>query len=69
MSCDPKFCRLSISPQIDMVIFGLNIRITSSDGLKAAQIYKTADEALTYMIGDDCLRDVITQVTVIERTI
>ena len=48
---------------------GEHIRITSSDGLKAAQIYKTADEALTYMVGDDCLRDIITQVTVIERTI
>lgn len=29
----------------------------------------TADELLEYMVGDDRLRDVITQVTVIERTI
>ncbi len=28
-----------------------------------------ADEVLEYMVGDDRLRDVITQVTVIERTI
>ncbi len=29
----------------------------------------TADELLKYMVGSDRLRDVITQVTVIERTI
>ena len=29
----------------------------------------TADEVLEYMVGDDRLRDVITQVTVTERTI
>ncbi len=29
----------------------------------------TADELLEYMVGSDRLRDVITQVTVIERTI
>ncbi len=29
----------------------------------------TADELLEYMVGSDCLRDVITQVAVIERTI
>lgn len=29
----------------------------------------TADELLEYMVGEDRLRDVITQVTVIERTI
>ena len=29
----------------------------------------TPDEVLEYMVGNDCLRDVITQVTVLERTI
>ena len=31
--------------------------------------YESADDALEYMLGDDRLRDVITEVTVIERTI
>lgn len=31
--------------------------------------YDTSDEVLEYMVGFDRLRDVITQVTVIERTI
>ena len=29
----------------------------------------TADEMLEYMVGEDCLRDVITQVTVLDRTV
>ena len=29
----------------------------------------SADEALEYVVGEDCLRDVITQVTVLDRTI
>ena len=33
------------------------------------RIYNTPDELLEYMVGGDKLRDVITQVTVIERTI
>lgn len=36
---------------------------------KTEKWYDTADELLEYMVGEDCLRDVITQVTVIERTI
>ena len=31
--------------------------------------HDTSDEILEYMVGSDSLRDVITQVTVIERTI
>jgi hypothetical protein len=31
--------------------------------------FNTADEALEYMVGNDRLRDVITRVTVIDRTI
>jgi hypothetical protein len=31
--------------------------------------YKTADEALEYTIGDDRLRDIITKVEVVDRTI
>ena len=33
------------------------------------QIFRTADEALNYMVGPDRLRDVITKVTVLDRTI
>ena len=45
------------------------IRITSANAKTGERIYNTADEALEYMVGEDKLRDVITQVTVIERTI
>ena len=31
--------------------------------------FETADDALEYMVGSDRLRDVITQVTVLDRTI
>lgn len=43
------------------------IRITSA-GL-TAQIFHSADDALEYIVCGDRLRDVITQVTVIDRTI
>ena len=33
------------------------------------QVFDTADDALEYMVGSDRLRDVITQVNVIDRTI
>lgn len=33
------------------------------------QIFNTADDALEYMVGSNRLRDIITQVTVLDRTI
>ena len=33
------------------------------------RVFNTADDALEYMVGGDRLRDVITQVTVLDRTI
>ena len=33
------------------------------------RVYQTADEALEFMAGADCLRDIITKVHVVERTI
>lgn len=33
------------------------------------KVCETAEEALEYMVGEDRLRDVITQVRVVERTI
>lgn len=33
------------------------------------QVFDTADDALEYMVGSDRLRDIITQVTVLDRTI
>lgn len=43
------------------------IRITSKG--KPEQRFRSADDALEYMVGEDRLRDVITRVTVIDRTI
>ena len=43
------------------------IRITSNGS--AEQSYNSADDALEYIVCGDRLRDVITQVTVIDRTI
>ena len=45
------------------------IRITRSAEPNDAQVFHSADEALEYMLGEDRLRDVITQVTVLDRTI
>ena len=42
--------------------------IAKSDGSFEAWC-DTADDALEYMVGNDRLRDVITQVTVLDRTI
>lgn len=36
---------------------------------KQKKVCDTADKVLEYMVGDDRLRDVITQVTVLSRTI
>lgn len=36
---------------------------------RTVKYYDTADDALAYMVGADRLRDVITQVTVVDRTI
>lgn len=49
-------------------------RITRSRSASAAtpkteKVCETAEEALEYMVGEDRLRDVITQVRVVERTI
>ena len=43
--------------------------ITRSAEPNDAQIFRSLDEALEYMVGEDRLRDVITQVTVLDRTI
>jgi len=45
------------------------IRITSSTAKIGERVYNNADDALEYMVGENRLRDVITQVMVIERTI
>ena len=46
-----------------------NIAISHSCRQDTEMQRKTADEILEYMVGDDKLRDVITQVTVLYRTI
>lgn len=48
---------------------GEYIRITCSDDAKKTKVFRTADAALEYTVGGDRLRDVITQVTVLDRTI
>ena len=54
-----------------IVRYGLNKKITIYiwNEPDTAQTFDSADEALEYMLGNDRLRDVITQVTVIDRTI
>lgn len=57
---------------------GINYSVTSyGDKISISQFYSQdterlfdmPDEALEYMVGEDRLRDVITQVTVLDRTI
>lgn len=45
------------------------IRITHTYHPEDTRIFESSEEALEYMVGSDRLRDVITQVTVIDRTI
>ena len=45
------------------------IRITCTNEPEKESVFSTSDDALEYILGNDRLRDVITQVTVIERTI
>ena len=45
------------------------IRVTCSSTPNESRIFDTADDVLDYMLGSDRLRDVITQVTVLDRTI
>ena len=54
-----------------VVRYGLNGKITLyvCDRPDTSVAFETADDALEYMVGSDRLRDVITQVTVLERTI
>ena len=64
--------------EVEFTWQGINYSVTSyADKISISQFYSqeterlfdTPDEALEYMVGEDRLRDVITQVTVIERTI
>ena len=54
-----------------VVRYGLNGKITLyvCDQPDTSKAFETADDALEYMVGNDRLRDVITQVTVLDRTI
>lgn len=45
------------------------IRITCTNEPEKESVFSTSDDALEYILGNDRLRDVITQVTVIERTV
>ena len=64
--------------EVEFTWNGINYSVTSSgDKISISQFYSqdterlcdSPDEALEYVVGEDRLRDVITQVTVIERTI
>ena len=46
-----------------------NISISHSRRQDTEMQRKTADEILEYMVGEDRLRDVITKVSVVDRTI
>lgn len=51
--------------------YGANnkIEICVSGHPETEKVCETADDALEYMVGEDRLRDVITKVTVLSRTI
>lgn len=53
------------------VRYGINNKITICEANNQASkiAYDSADDALEFMVGYDRLRDVFTQVTVIDRTI
>ena len=46
-----------------------SIRITCSGTPNESHIFENSDAALQFMVGPDRLRDVITQVTVLDRTL
>lgn len=71
MRCGGEALFLWRGKKYGVVRYGLNNKITVYEAYnEASQVaYESADDALEYMVGDDRLRDVITQVTVIERTI
>lgn len=48
---------------------GNQIRITCADYPNRNRVFETTDEVLEYSVGNDRLRDVITQATVLDRTI
>ena len=54
-----------------VIRYGTNNKITiyQANRPEAEKVCDTADDALEYMLGDDRLRDVITKVNVISRTI
>ncbi len=54
-----------------IIRYGTNNKITIYiwDKPETEQAFDTSDDALEYMVGSDRLRDVITQVTVLDRTI
>ena len=53
-----------------MVRYGIDNKITAYlwNQSDTAQAFDSADDALEYMVGGDRLRDVITRVTVLSRT-
>ncbi len=54
-----------------VVRYGLDNKITvyRYHDNNSQRAYDSADDALAYRIGEDCLRDIITQVAVIFRSI
>ena len=54
-----------------VIRYGTNNKITIyvANRPETEKVCDTADDALEYMVGEDCLRDVITKVTVLSRTV
>ena len=54
-----------------VIRYGTDNKITiyQANRPETEKVCETADDALEYMLGEDRLRDVITKVNVIERTI
>ena len=71
MRCGGEAVFLWRGKQYGVVRYGKDKKITvyEVNNIDSQICYETADDALEYMLGEDRLRDVITRVTVIERTI
>ena len=72
-----KWC-MNSGGEIDFIWNGQEYGISHSKGKiisylwnqpNTTQFFDTTDDVLEYMVGSDRLRDVITQVTVLDRTI
>ena len=60
-----------MQPEYGVIRYGTDNKITIYEAYKpeTEKVCETADDALEYIVGGDRLRDVITKVNVVSRTI